>query len=281
MGAIFSTLLDAVVGVVGSNEMKPDFVIADDSHAVADRSLDVSSVDTSSSALGEGTRRTSRAEQWRNALAEQERMQKAADEHAAPTGERIPTIAEIYGIAHPLTVFITPNYANEPPNNAMIGELGTMQSIAHMRNPDGSQAMDIARWIPSGPNDTVGRLVKIDPLGGARSKDIEAKDQEELHIRTDIDRVVAVIVRFPISEAQFSQIQTVFCTYGRPRLIADFSNAGLYMDMKYGPSARERDFGVLANTRPYSLKVLTQFDVVRVPNQRIADMIQREVKGAA
>jgi len=187
-------------------------------------------------------------------------------------------------LPRPLIVFITPNYRDEPPNNAMLGELGAMQSIAHMQASDGSQAIDIARWIPSGPHDLEGRLILVDPLAGTRNNTelIDGEGQRELHIRTDIDRVVAVVVRFPISETQFAQINTVFCTYGRPQLIADFSNAGLYMDMKFGPSERERaNYGATAITRPYSLEVLRQFDTVRVPTQKLADMIQRELRGAA
>lgn len=184
----------------------------------------------------------------------------------------------------PLVVFVTPSYKNEPINNAMLGELGAMQTIAHMTDPQGQSVVDIARWIPNGPHDVEGRLVLIDPLAGTRNNAGLAEDigQRELHVRTDIDRVIAVIVRFPCSEALFAQVQTVFCTYGRPQLIADFSNAGLYMDMKFGPSAKERaEYGGSSLTRPYSLEVLRQFDTVRVPTQKISDMIQRELRGAA
>jgi hypothetical protein len=198
--------------------------------------------------------------------------------------DHIPTPAEYYGVAHPLVVFITPNYRNELPNNAMLGELGTMRALATLRNPDGSPALEIARWIPNGPDDLEGRLIVIDPLAGTRNNDglNDGTSQKELSVRTDIDRVVAVVVRFPVSETQFAQIQTVFCTYGRPRMVADFSNAGLYMDMRYGPSTREREkFGINATTKPYSVKVLSQFDVIRVPNEKLAAMIEQDLEGAA
>lgn len=183
----------------------------------------------------------------------------------------------------PIVVFVTPNYRNELPNNAMIGELGAMQKIAHMQLPDGSQAIEVARWIPDGPHDLEGRLILVDPLAGTRNNSelIDGKGDRELHVRTDIDRVIAVIVRFPVSEAQFAQIHTVFRTYGSPELVADFSNAGLYMDMRYGASERERTYGSAPVTRPYSIEVLRQFDSVRVPTQKLADQIKRDLRGAA
>lgn len=188
-----------------------------------------------------------------------------------------------YRTDRPLVVFVTPNYRNERPNNAMLGEIGLMQAIAHMQRDDGRSAVDLARWIPSSPNDLEGRLILVDPLAGTRNNSelIDGLGERELHVRTDIDRVVAVIVRFPVSEAQFAQIHTVFCTYSRPRLIADFSNAGLYVDMRYGASERERTVGSAAVTKPYSVEVLRQFDSIRVPTQKLADQIRRDLRGAA
>lgn len=224
----------------------------------------------------QATSRPTRADLWRGG-----KPATAAQDPA----ENFPSPSEFFGVDKPLVVYVTPNYADEPPSNALFGELGSMQAIARVRDESGAQAIELARWVPSGPDDLEGQLVVIDPLAGGgqtpRGK-LTPSQGRELHVRTDIDRVVAVVVRFPIAEERFTQIHTVFCTYGSPRLIADFSNAGLYMDMRMGQSMRERgDITAPKVSRPYSLKVLSQFDVVRVPTQRIADMLQRELKGAA
>jgi hypothetical protein len=265
MGKMFGHFLDAVAGSLGSDQMKPEFLVDADSFAVSPDSM------VGSPALGEPSKRRHQP------------STSGASEVAEAEADHIPTIPEYFGVTQPLVVFVTPNYRDEPPSNAMLGELGAMQALAHLKNPDGSAAVEIARWIANGPTDLEGRLIAVDPLAGTRNNSelIDGQGRRQLHVRTDIERVVSVIVRFPVSDAQFAQIQTVFCTYGRPRLVADFSNAGLYMDMKLGPSSRERaNFGGSAMTKPYSLKVLSQFDAVRVPNQRLADMIQRELEEA-
>lgn len=270
MGSIFDALLDAIDGAIGGEEEMISVPPNDHNRAFREQRT---------------AGRPSRADLWRNAstpvaTTSAPTRQTQADEAIQTTRPMTPQ--EFYGVENPLIVFVTPSYKDEPPSNAMIGEIGAMQAIARLRNPDGSQAIELARWIPRGPGDLEGRLVTIDPLHDFNPRGVRTTPPRELHVRTDIDRVVAVIVRFPIAEAQFAQIQTVFCTYGQPRLIADFSNAGLYVDMKLGPSNRERmSYGASAVSSPYSVKVLSQFDAVRVPTQRIADVIKKELQGAA